>query len=51
MEGGPDALLALGAVVDRLGAEQRAARERFAERFADFASPERRALVAETFRP
>src|SRR5690606_22537648 len=35
MEGGPDALLALGAVVDRLGAEQRAARERFAERFAD----------------
>jgi CHAD domain-containing protein len=51
VEGGPDALLALGAVVERLGTEQRAARERFADRFAEFASPSRQALVAETFRP
>ncbi|HEX6421421.1 MAG TPA: CHAD domain-containing protein [Acidimicrobiales bacterium] len=48
--GGPDALLALGVLVDRLDAEQRAARAAFADRFAAFAAPGQRALVKETFR-
>ena len=47
--GGPEALLVLGVLVDRLDAEQREARSRFAERFADFASPRQRKLVARTF--
>ena len=37
--GGPEALLALGVLVDRLEAEQHDARDHFAERFAAFASP------------
>jgi len=36
LPGGADALLALGALVDRLRVEQREAREQFAERFAAF---------------
>jgi CHAD domain-containing protein len=48
--GGPDALLALGVLVDRLGEAQHQARDGFAERFAAFAAPERRKLVKGTFR-
>lgn len=47
--GGADALLAMGLVVDGLEAQQRAAREEFAERFAPFAAAERRAAMQETF--
>ncbi len=47
--GGPEALLVLGVLVDRLGAEQRQARARFAEAFAAFAAPAQRKLVAATF--
>ncbi|MBN2623726.1 MAG: CHAD domain-containing protein [Acidimicrobiales bacterium] len=47
--GGPEALLVLGVLIDQLDAEQHAARARFAERFAAFASDEQRKLVARTF--
>ena len=47
--GGPEALLVLGVLVDQLEAEQHAAREHFAERFAAFASDERSKLVSRTF--
>lgn len=47
--GGPEALLVLGTLVDRLEAEQHAARARFAERFADFAGGPQRKLVKRTF--
>ena len=49
--GGPEALLVLGVLVDQLDAEQQAARDRFAERFAAFAAAEQRKLVARTFVP
>lgn len=49
--GGPEALLALGVLVERLQAEQREARAGFAERFAAFAAPDQRELVRRTFRP
>ena len=39
----------LGVLVDRLEAEQREARGRLAERFADFASAKQQKLVARTF--
>jgi CHAD domain-containing protein len=48
--GGPEALLVLGVLVDRLEAEQRAARSHFAERFAAFAAKDQRKLVSATFR-
>ena len=48
--GGPEALLALGVLVDRLGDAQREARDHFAGRFAAFAAPDRRKLVEDTFR-
>jgi CHAD domain-containing protein len=48
-EGGPEALMALGLVVEALFADQDAARARFAERFERFAAPEQRALVRDTF--
>jgi CHAD domain-containing protein len=48
--GGPEALLVLGVLVDRLGAQQREARSHFAERFAAFAAPDQRKLVSSTFR-
>jgi CHAD domain-containing protein len=48
--GGPEALLALGVLVDRLGEQQHEARDSFAERFAAFSAPERRKLVRATFR-
>jgi CHAD domain-containing protein len=47
--GGPDAVLALGVVVERLEKEQAEARGEFAERFAAFASKKQRRLVAATF--
>jgi CHAD domain-containing protein len=47
--GGPDALLALGALVDRLDVEQDEARAGFAERFAAFAAPDQQRVVADTF--
>lgn len=47
--GGPEALLVLGVLVDRLEAEQHKARSRFAERFAEFSSSKQRKLVARTF--
>jgi CHAD domain-containing protein len=48
-EGGPDALMALGLVMEALHADQGAARARFAERFELFAAPEQRTLVRDTF--
>ena len=48
--GGPEALLVLGVLVDRLGVEQQEARSHFAESFAAFASPGQRKLVSATFR-
>lgn len=47
--GGPEALLALGVLVDRLGEQQRAARGAFAARFVAFSAPDRRKLVNATF--
>jgi CHAD domain-containing protein len=49
-EGGAAALMAMGSAVDRLDAEQHAAREQFAQRFAAFAANPRRAVVERTFR-
>ena len=48
--GGPEALLVLGVLVERLGVEQREARAHFAESFAAFAAPDQRKLVSSTFR-
>jgi CHAD domain-containing protein len=47
--GGPAALMAMGVLVMRLGEDERAARDEFAERFAEFASGSQRALVEGTF--
>jgi hypothetical protein len=47
---GPDALLSLGALVDKLDAEQHEARSDFAGRFAAFAAKDQRKLVHRTFR-
>ena len=47
--GGPGALMAVGLVVEALHADQVAARQAFAERFEEFASPERRDVVRTTF--
>jgi CHAD domain-containing protein len=47
--GGPAALMTVGLVIERLHADQGAAREAFADRFEVFASPERRKLVRATF--
>jgi CHAD domain-containing protein len=49
-EGGSAALMAMGLLVERLAGEQAAARSEFADRFAAFADPRQRRLVAETFR-
>jgi CHAD domain-containing protein len=46
---GDAALMAIGALVARLGEDERAARGEFAGRFAEFASKEQRRLVKETF--
>ena len=47
--GGLDAVLAMGALVLRLGEDELAARGAFAERFAVFAAEDQRRLVKETF--
>ena len=47
--GGETALMAIGALVARLGEDERAARGEFAGRFAEFSSKEQRRLVKETF--
>jgi CHAD domain-containing protein len=46
---GPAALIALGPALEDLLADQRAAREEFAERFARFAGDEQRAVVRDVF--
>jgi hypothetical protein len=47
--GGDAALMAIGALVARLGEDERAARGEFAGRFAEFASKDQRRLVKATF--
>ena len=47
--GGPDALIALGLVIDRLAADQAAARAEFTERFAAFAAKPNRRRVKKVF--
>ncbi len=47
--GGEAALMAIGALVARLGEDERAARGEFAGRFAEFASEEQQRVVKETF--
>jgi CHAD domain-containing protein len=49
LPGGPAALMSMGVLVERLDADQLAARSEFAERFLAFASNEQRKLVEETF--
>jgi len=49
LDGGPAALMAMGAVVHGVESDQAAARSEFAERFAAFAGAPRRRLVRETF--
>ena len=49
--GGPAALMAAGAALDELVAEQQAAREEFADRFAAFADKQQRKLVRDAFPP
>ena len=48
--GGAGALMAMGALVQRLGEDEQAARGEFAESFASFAAKSQRRLVKETFR-
>jgi CHAD domain-containing protein len=47
--GGPAALIALGPALEALLADQRAAREQFAERFERFAGKQQRKLVRDAF--
>jgi hypothetical protein len=47
--GGPAALMAAGAALDALVADQQAAREEYAARFAVFAGKPQRKLVRDTF--
>lgn len=49
--GGPDALLALGPILDHLAQDQREARRSFAARFEPFAASATRLLVKATFAP
>jgi CHAD domain-containing protein len=48
--GGAGALMAMGALVQRLGEDEQAARGEFAESFVSFAAKSQRRLVKETFR-
>jgi CHAD domain-containing protein len=50
LPGGPAACMAMGVLVDRLAADERAARREFAERFATLSGDDRRAQVTATFR-
>jgi hypothetical protein len=47
--GGPAALIALGAALDALVADQQAARDEFAAKFAAFAGKQQRKLVRDAF--
>ena len=47
--GGPSALMAAGAALDALVADQHAARDEFAATFADFAGKRQRKLVRDSF--
>jgi CHAD domain-containing protein len=49
LPGGGAACMAMGALVDRLRVDEQAARDEFADRFAELASEPQRALVRETF--
>jgi CHAD domain-containing protein len=49
LRGGGAACMAMGVLVERLAADEHAAREEFSERFAQLASDEQRALVGRTF--
>jgi hypothetical protein len=49
LPGGGAACMAMGTLVERLRADERAARAEFGDRFADLASKHQRALVRETF--
>jgi CHAD domain-containing protein len=49
VEGGAAAAMAMGMLVERLEADQLAAREAFAGRFAEFSSAQQRRLVKDTF--
>ncbi|MBA3328556.1 MAG: CHAD domain-containing protein [Solirubrobacterales bacterium] len=49
LDRGAAALMAMGLLAERLGAEQMRARAQFAESFATFAAKDQRALVKETF--
>jgi CHAD domain-containing protein len=50
LAGGGAACMAMGTLVERLRADEQAARDEFAERFAQLAGKPQRALVRETFR-
>ena len=49
LPGGPDALMAMGVLAERLAEDQLEARSEFTERFDVFASKHQRALVRKTF--
>jgi CHAD domain-containing protein len=49
LPGGGAACMAMGALVERLRVDEQAARDEFAERFAELAAKPQRALVRETF--
>jgi CHAD domain-containing protein len=49
LRGGPEALLAMGVLIDRLHVDELEARAEFGERFAAFAEPEQRHHVKATF--
>jgi CHAD domain-containing protein len=50
LPGGAAACMAMGVLVDRLGVDERAARQEFGDRFALLASKPQRAMVRDTFR-
>jgi CHAD domain-containing protein len=50
MPGGPAACMAMGVLIERLRADERAARVEFADSFAGFSSESQRELVGGTFR-
>ena len=50
LPGGGAACMAMGALVERLRVDEQAARDEFADRFAELAAEPQRTLVRETFR-
>ena len=49
LPGGPAACMAMGVLVDRLGADERAARREFGERFVELSDDSRREVFMQTF--